>query len=165
MTGSKNANSRENVVGKRLGEDTPDADKTPHVVMQESAEMYLETILILQNEGMAVRAIDIANRMGHARATVSEWMKKLVAGDYLTIDAHGIISFTDAGRAQAVRIYERHVLLTELFKSVGVTPEIAMRDACRVEHYISDETFACLRDHYRLHVPVEGTDGNVQDAK
>lgn len=121
------------------------------LVMQESAEMYLETILILENEGTRVRAIDVATRMGHSRPTVSEWMRKLASNGYLAVDDNHIIEFTEKGRDAAERVYERHVLLTRLFESVGVKPDVAVQDACRVEHYISDETFDCLRKHYREH--------------
>ena len=123
----------------------------PHLVMQESAEMYLETILILQDEGKNVRSIDIANRMEHSRATVSEWMKKLSIGGYVTVAAHGIISLTPKGHGIASHVYERHLLLTDLFESLGANEKTAAEDACRVEHYISDETFDCLRNHYQKH--------------
>ena len=126
-------------------------DAARPLVMQESAEMYLETILILQREGKRVRSIDVATRMDHSRPTVSEWMKKLVSNGYLVIDSNGTIDFTDAGRAKAEHIYERHVMLTKLFESVGVSPGTAAGDACRVEHYISDETFDCLKRHYEDH--------------
>lgn len=121
------------------------------LVLQESAEMYLETVLILHQEGGRVHAVDIATRMGHSRPTVSEWIKKLVAHGYLTVDEGGTVDFTDAGRAIAERVYERHVMLTKLFESVGVDGETAVADACRVEHYISEETFECLKRHYKEH--------------
>lgn len=130
--------------------------KQPHLVMQESAEMYLETILVLQDEGKNVRSIDIANRMEHSRATVSEWMKKLSTGGYVTVAAHGIISLTSKGRGIASHVYERHLLLTDLFESLGVNEKTAAEDACRVEHYISDETFDCLRSHYQKHQDRQG---------
>ena len=117
------------------------------LVMQESAEMYLETILVLSNEGDRVRAVDIATRMGHSRPTVSEWMKKLEANGYIVVGDDHRIELTERGCDIAQHVYERHVMLTQLFESVGVDPRTAAADACRVEHYISDETFRCLRDH------------------
>ena len=116
--------------------------------MQESAEMYLETILVLGNEGRQVRAIDIATRMGHSRPTVSEWLKKLVSAGYVVVGDDHMVSLTGKGRDKAEHVYERHVMLTKLFESIGVSPDTAVADACRVEHYISDETFDCLRRHY-----------------
>lgn len=113
--------------------------------------MYLETILILGNEGQKVRSIDVATRMNHSRATVSEWMKKLVGNGYLTIDDGGNIAFTRKGKTLADKVYERHVLLTDLFRSLGVSDQTAENDACRVEHYISDETFDCMKAHFREH--------------
>ena len=124
--------------------------------MPESAEMYLETMLVLENEGRRVRAIDIATRMGFSRPTVSEQLKKLaVGGDHE-------IRFTEKGRRTAEHTYERHVLLSKLFESVGVTPTTAVADACRVEHYISDETFDCLRRHYLEHA--EASNGQSTGA-
>lgn len=117
------------------------------MIIQESAEMYLETVLVLQEEGLKVRSIDIARRMEHSRATVSEWMKKLVSNGYLKIDDNGIVTFTKKGRAIAESVYERHKVLTTIFELIGVTPEVAREDACRVEHYISDETFDCMKKH------------------
>ena len=111
------------------------------MIIQESAEMYLETVLVLQEEGLKVRSIDIARRMEHSRATVSEWMKKLVSNGYLKIDDSGIVTFTKKGRTIAESVYERHKVLTTIFELIGVTPEVAREDACRVEHYISEETF------------------------
>lgn len=116
------------------------------MIIQESAEMYLETVLVLQEEGLQVRSIDIARRMEHSRATVSEWMKKLVSNGYLKIDDRGIVTFTREGRKIADSVYERHNVLTSIFEKIGVSPEVAREDACRVEHYISDETFARIKD-------------------
>lgn len=116
------------------------------MIIQESAQMYLETVLVLQEEGLQVRSIDIARRMEHSRATVSEWMKKLVANGYLKIDDRGIVTFTREGRKIAESVYERHNVLADVFISIGVSPEVAREDACRVEHYISDETFDCIKE-------------------
>ena len=113
----------------------------------ESTEMYLETIHVLHQEKEKVHAVDIAKRMGYSKPTISEWMAKLRKLGYVEMDGSNIM-LTEAGEEIARKIYERHVLLTALFRSIGVSEEIASEDACRVEHYISDETFQCLRDHY-----------------
>lgn len=125
------------------------------MIIQESAQMYLETVLVLQEEGLQVRSIDIARRMEHSRATVSEWMKKLVANGYLKIDDRGIVTFTREGRKIAESVYERHNVLTDIFISIGVSPEVAREDACRVEHYISDETFNCLKAYFAQSAKLE----------
>lgn len=113
----------------------------------ESTEMYLETIHVLHQEKEKVHAVDIAKRMGYSKPTISEWMVKLRKLGYVEMDGSNIL-LTDEGEEIAQKIYERHVLLTALFRSIGVSEETASEDACRVEHYISDETFRCLRDHY-----------------
>ncbi len=114
----------------------------------ESAENYLETILILHNENPQVRSIDIVNHLGYSKPSVSIAMKQLESGGYIMRDDDGFIHLTDDGREIADRIYERHQLLSKHFISIGVSPETAMEDACRVEHYISQETFEALRKHH-----------------
>ena len=116
--------------------------------LQESAEMYLETILILEKNKNAVRAIDIATSMQFARPTVSQQIKRLAANGYLEVDAEKHISLTPKGREIAEETYNRHNSLAEIFIWMGVTEETAFEDACRIEHYISKETFDCLRQHY-----------------
>lgn len=113
----------------------------------ESTEMYLETIHVLHQEKEKVHAVDIAKRMGYSKPTISERMTKLRNMGYVKMDGSNIL-LTAEGESIARKIYERHVLLTALFKSIGVSEETASEDACRVEHYISDETFHCLREHY-----------------
>ena len=113
----------------------------------ESTEMYLETIHVLHQEKEKVHAVDVAKRMGYSKPTISEWMVKLRKLGYVEMDESNIL-LTEEGEAIASKIYERHVLLTKLFRSIGVSEETASEDACRVEHYISDETFSCLRNHY-----------------
>ena len=115
----------------------------------ESAENYLETILILHNEKPQVRSIDIVNHLGYSKPSVSIAMKQLETGGYITRDDDGFIHLTDSGREIAERIYERHQLLSSHFISIGVSPETAMEDACRVEHYISQETFEALKKHHQ----------------
>ncbi len=117
------------------------------MISNESTEMYLETIHVLHQEQEKVHAVDIAKRMGYSKPTISEWMGKLRKSGYVEMDGSNIL-LTEAGEAIATKIYERHILLTALFKGIGVSEETASEDACRVEHYISDETFQCLKAHY-----------------
>ena len=115
--------------------------------LQESGEMYLETILVLSQRQRYVRSIDVAEHMGYSKPSVSRAVSLLKQGEYITVDREGFLYLTDAGREVAEKIYERHPLLTELLISIGVDPAVAEEDACRVEHDISDETFAKLKEH------------------
>ena len=114
--------------------------------IQESGEMYLETILILSEKNSRVRAIDIAEYMGFSKPSVSRAMNLLRNGGFIT-DENGSIVLTPLGLEIAQRIFERHKTLSEMFISLGVDPEIATLDACRVEHVISDETFEAIKNH------------------
>lgn len=134
------------------------------MVSNESTEMYLETILVLHQEQDKVHAVDIAKRMGYSKPTISEWMGKLRKNGYVEMDGNNIL-LTDAGRAIAEKIYERHLLLTALFKGIGVSEETATEDACRVEHYISDETFRCLEAYYAETVEPEAEEETAVAAK
>ena len=118
--------------------------------MQEAAQMYLETIYVLQQEKGFVRSVDISNQMGYSRPTISEWMNKLQENGLIVKKGDGGIELTEEGEEIAKSVYERHTLLTKLFESIGVSPEVASEDACRVEHYISEETFEALKEHYNL---------------
>lgn len=115
--------------------------------IQESAENYLETILILKQKTGSVRSIDIANELGFSKPSVSIAMKNLKENGYIVIDSSGMISLTDKGREIAEKIYERHTLLTEWLIRLGVSPEIAAEDACRMEHVVSAESFAAIKKH------------------
>ena len=115
--------------------------------LQESGEMYLETILVLSQRQRYVRSIDVAEHMGYSKPSVCRAVSLLKQGEYITVDREGFLYLTDAGREVAEKIYERHPLLTELLISIGVDPAVAEEDACRVEHDISDETFAKLKEH------------------
>ena len=115
---------------------------------QESAEMYLETILILEKKNGNVRAIDIAHHMQFSRPTVSQQLRRLAAEGYLELDANKRISLPPKGRQIAEETYNRHNSLAEIFIWMGVSEQIAFQDACRIEHYISAETFNALRQHY-----------------
>lgn len=115
--------------------------------MQESGEMYLETILILSKKIGMVRAIDIGEYMGFSKPSVSRAMGLLKKDGHIIVDAHGSIKLTDSGRAIAERIYERHTVLSDVLCMLGVEKEIASEDACKIEHYISDETFDAIKKH------------------
>ena len=117
------------------------------MALLESGEMYLETILVLSSGGEAVRAIDISEHMGFSKPSVSRALSRLKQEGYVSVSEAGAIAFTEAGRAVAEKIYARHTLLTELLTKLGVSPDTAREDACRIEHDISDETFAALKRH------------------
>lgn len=114
----------------------------------ESAENYLETILMLKNEKGSVRSIDIANELEYSKPSVSVAMKRLREKEYITVNEGGLIELTDEGKKLAESIYERHIILTNALTALGVDPEIAAEDACRVEHYISQETFDKIKEHF-----------------
>ena len=113
--------------------------------VNESAENYLETILILSKCKPVVRSVDIAEELGFKKSSVSVAMKKLRENGYIAMDKEGI-TLLPSGEAIAEHIYERHKFFTELFISIGVNPKTAREDACRIEHGISDETFSKLKE-------------------
>lgn len=115
--------------------------------IQESAENYLETILVLKKEKGTVRSIDIAVHLGFSKPSVSVAMKNLRENGYIEMDKNGSISLTDAGLHIAEKIYERHTFLSEWLIRLGVSPETAREDACRMEHVISAESFEALKQH------------------
>ena len=115
------------------------------MVLQESGEMYLETIYILLKESPTVRAIDVGEYMGFSKPSVSRAMSHLKESRYVTTDSSGHISLTESGKKIAEKIYERHTLLTEMFASLGVDHKTAAEDACKIEHVISDDTFSALK--------------------
>ncbi len=115
--------------------------------IHESAENYLESILRLLETRGYVRSIDIAQDLGFSKPSVSVAMKKLRENGYIETDADGFITLLPAGEEIAQRIYERHKLLTEFFIRLGVSPEVAAEDACKIEHDLSDETFQRIKAH------------------
>lgn len=115
--------------------------------IHESGEDYLESILKLQQQGKAVRSIDVVADLGYSKPSVSVGMKRLRESGYLTVDKDGVISLTPSGQTVAERIISRHRTLTEFFIRLGVSPDVAERDACKVEHDLSDETFEKLLAH------------------
>lgn len=115
--------------------------------IKESAENYLETILMLKNKNGYVRSIDIANELGFTKASVSVAMKSFREEGYITVDEHGTISLTQKGIEIAEKIYERHKVIAKLFISLGVSEEVAYEDACKIEHDISNESFDVIKKH------------------
>ena len=113
--------------------------------IQESGEMYLETIHVLYKKNGHVRSIDISEHMGYSKPSVSRAVGILKNGGYIQVDKDGYITLTDSGMAVAEKIYERHTLLTELLMKLGVSQETAAEDACKIEHAISDETCQAIK--------------------
>ncbi len=115
--------------------------------LQESGEMYLETVYVLLKQKSNVRAIDVGEHMGYSKPSVSRAVGLLKKGGYLTVSADGSLLLTEAGYEVAQKIYERHTILTDFFVLLGVTRETAVEDACRIEHHISDEAFEAIKKH------------------
>ncbi len=115
--------------------------------IQESGEMYLETILILSQEKKNVRSIDVSEYMNFSKPSVSRAIGLLKQAGYVITDDNGYLLLTDSGRKIAEKIYERHRLLTEFLIRLGVNEETAARDACKIEHDISDESFSAIKKH------------------
>lgn len=121
--------------------------------IQESGEMYLETIYILSEKMGAVRSIDVGEYMGYSKPSVSRAVGILKKGGYLLMDKDGYLTLTESGLAVAKKIYERHTLLTDFLIRLGVNEKTAVEDACKIEHDISDETFDALKKHAKMHSP------------
>ena len=115
--------------------------------LQESGEMYLETILILSEENPHVRSIDVCEYMGFSKPSVSRAIGLLRNGGYVNVDSDGFLTLTEDGREVAVKMYDRHRLLTKVLMSLGVSEEIASADACKIEHHLSDESFEALKNY------------------
>lgn len=113
--------------------------------IQESAENYLETILILAHRNSSVRSIDIVNELDFTKPSVSVAMKNLRENGYIDMNADGYITLTPKGLEIAQAMYERHTFLSEWLASIGVNPTVAVEDACRIEHVISAETFEAIK--------------------
>lgn len=113
--------------------------------IQESGEMYLETILILSQKSPYVRSVDVGEYMGFSKPSVSHAMGLLRTGGYVSMDENGYLSLTESGAELAEKIYERHRILTKLLTMLGVSEQVASEDACKMEHVISDESFAALK--------------------
>jgi Mn-dependent DtxR family transcriptional regulator len=115
--------------------------------LQESGEMYLETIYILSKESDCVRSLDVAEYMGFSKPSVSRAVSLLKKGEYITADATGYLHLTQAGKEVAEKMFERHTLLTSFLEKLGVESDTASRDACKMEHHISEETFLAIKKH------------------
>lgn len=115
--------------------------------INESAENYLERILMLKEQNGEVRSIDIARALGFSKPSVSVAMKQLRENEYIAVDAEGLIELTQKGHEIASRMYERHRLLTKMLVGLGVNEKVARADACRIEHDLSQESFDCIKAH------------------
>ncbi len=115
--------------------------------MNESAENYLETILILSNSHPVVRSVDVATELGFKKSSVSVAMKKLRESNHIVVSPEGYITLTESGKEIADRIYERHTLLSSWLERLGVDAQTAAEDACRIEHVISTESFEAMKRH------------------
>ena len=119
------------------------------MAMLESGEMYLETIYILSQKSSSVRAIDVGEQMGFSKPSVSRAIGLLKKEGFVETDDLGYLKLTQKGEEKAKSIYERHTVLTKLLINLGVSEETAANDACRIEHYISDETFNAIKAHMK----------------
>ena len=113
--------------------------------IHESGQMYLETIYVLSKKKSSVRAIDVGEHMGYSKPSVSRAIGILKKDGYINVDRSGFITLTDAGREHAEKIFERHTIITEFLKSLGVDGETAAEDACKMEHIISDASFEAIK--------------------
>ena len=117
------------------------------MALHESAEMYLETIYELSLTHPTVRSIDVAEAMGYSKPSVSRAVSLLKQGGYLLMDKDGFLTLTPAGEEIAVKIYERHTVLSKALMTLGISQKAAAEDACKIEHVISDETFEAIKAH------------------
>ena len=115
--------------------------------IRESGEMYLETIHVLLKKNGSVRSVDISEHMGYSKPSISRAVGLLKQGAYIEVDKDGYITLTAQGQAVAEKIYERHTLLSQMLIRLGVSPETAAEDACRLEHAISDESFNAIKNY------------------
>ena len=116
--------------------------------IQESGEMYLETIYVLSKKG-PVRSTDVAERMGYSKPSISRAVGLLKSSGYLLMDKEGYLTLTDTGLAIATKIYERHIFLSEFLVKLGVDKDVAAADACKIEHVISEESFEAIKKHVK----------------
>lgn len=121
------------------------------MTLQESGEMYLETIYILSKANNAVRSTDISEYMGYTKPSVSRAMGLLKTGGYIIMDEDNLITLTESGLAVAQKVFERHTIISNLLIRLGVPAEIASEDACKMEHVISDETFNAIVNHMNMY--------------
>lgn len=119
---------------------------------QESAENYLETIFILKNKNGVVRSIDIVHELGITKPSVSVAMKNLKQKGLISVEEKGYIELTEEGYNIANMIYERHVVISKMLEKLGVSPDIAVKDACKIEHVISSESFQAIKEHVKKYI-------------
>ena len=117
------------------------------MLLQESGEMYLETIFVLSKKSPKVRSLDVAEYMGFSKPSVSRAVSLLKKGEYITVDKEGYLKLTEIGLMIAKKIFERHTLLSTFLEKLGVDPATASKDACKLEHHISEETFEAIKNH------------------
>ena len=117
------------------------------MAIHESGEDYLEAILMIKKRSGNVRSIDVARELSFSKPSVSVAMKNLKTSNYITVDENGFINLTEAGQEIADKIYERHTFLTDWLTSLGVDPEVAAEDACKMEHAISSESFSAIKKY------------------
>ena len=117
--------------------------------IHESGEMYLESIHVLLQKNGSVRSIDVSEHMGYSKPSVSRAVGLLKKGGYIVVDEDGYITLTESGENVAMKIYERHTVLSKMLISLGVDPETAAEDACRLEHAISDKSFEAIKNHFK----------------
>ena len=118
--------------------------------LQESGEMYLETVYILTQKSDSVRSIDICEHMGYSKPSVSRAIGLLKNGGYITVDGKGYITLTEEGEAVALKMFERHTMLTNFLIALGVDEKTASEDACKIEHIISNETFEGIKKYMEI---------------
>ncbi len=118
--------------------------------IQESGEMYLESILVLSKKSPNVRAIDLSEYMGFSKPSVSRALSVLKNGGFVTVNEQGYLTLTADGKAIAEKIYERHTVLTNYLTLIGVSKETASQDACKMEHVVSDESFNAIKEQVKL---------------
>jgi Mn-dependent DtxR family transcriptional regulator len=116
--------------------------------LQESGEMYLESIYVLTRENKNVRSIDVVEYMGFSKPSVSRAIGLLKNGGYVTVDKDGFLSLTEVGLEVSRKIYERHDIISKFLISLGVSEEAASNDACKIEHVISQETITAIKKHF-----------------
>lgn len=115
--------------------------------VHESGEMYLEAILVLSQKNNVVRSVDVSEYLGYSKPSVSRAMGILRRGAYITMDKDGFITLTEQGRSIAEKIFERHTVLSQMLMQLGVSEQVAVADACKMEHTISDESFQAIKRH------------------
>ena len=119
--------------------------------LQESGEMYLESIFVLSQKSLHVRAIDICEYMGYSKPSVSRAVGLLKDGGYVSVDTNGYLTLTEVGQEVAEKIYKRHTQICEFLEMIGVTHQTASEDACKIEHVISDESLNAIMKHVSEH--------------